>query len=177
MTELATDMSTVFESSINSFLDKNGVGAAARAREIKPLGLNAQKVVSKRYSLKDENGEPVETWADIVKRVVGHVAQAEKDEFRRRLFYNEMTNVMLAREFIPNTPCLVNAGKPKGQLAACFVLNVPDSIEGIMEHAQNVAIIHQTGGGTGMTYEFLRPAGSMVQSTRRVASGPTKRPK
>jgi ribonucleoside-diphosphate reductase alpha chain len=66
----------------------------------------------------------------------------------------------------------VNAGKPKGQLAACFVLNVPDSIEGIMEHAQNVAIIHQTGGGTGMTYEFLRPAGSMVNSTRGVASGP-----
>ena len=83
-----------------------------------------------------------------------------------------MTAVMLAREFIPNTPCLVNAGKPKGQLAACFVLNVPDSIEGIMEHAQNVAIIHQTGGGTGMTYEFLRPAGSMVNSTRGVASGP-----
>src|SRR5436190_15027277 len=62
--------------------------------------------------------------------------------------------------------------QPKGQLAACFVLNVPDSIEGIMEHAQNVAIIHQTGGGTGMTYEFLRPAGSMVTSTRGVASGP-----
>ena len=79
---------------------------------------------------------------------------------------------MLAREFMPNTPCLVNAGKPKGQLAACFVLNVPDSIEGIMEHAQNVAIIHQTGGGTGMTYEFLRPAGAMVNSTRGVASGP-----
>jgi ribonucleoside-diphosphate reductase alpha chain len=74
--------------------------------------------------------------------------------------------------FIPNTPCLVNAGKPKGQLAACFVLNVPDSIEGIMKHAQDVAIIHQTGGGTGMTYEFLRPAGSMVNSTRGVASGP-----
>ena len=70
-----------------------------------------------------------------------------------------MAAVMLAREFVPNTPCLVNAGKPKGQLAACFVLNVPDSIEGIMEHAQNVAIIHQTGGGTGMTYEFLRPGG------------------
>ncbi len=83
-----------------------------------------------------------------------------------------MMPVMLNREFIPNTPCLVNAGKPKGQLAACFVLNVPDSIEGIMEHAQNVAIIHQTGGGTGMTYEFLRPAGSMVNSTRGVASGP-----
>ncbi len=168
-------MSTVFESAISSFLEKNGVGngaGTARAREIAPLGLNAKKVVSLRYALKDEHGEPLETWDDIVRRVVGHVAKAEAEPFKQKLFYNEMTNVMLAREFVPNTPCLVNAGKPKGQLAACFVLNVPDSIEGIMEHAQNVAIIHQTGGGTGMTYEFLRPAGSMVNSTRGVASGP-----
>ncbi len=168
-------MSTGFESAINSFLEKNGVGSGtgfAQAREFEPLGLNAQKVVSLRYSLKDEKGEALETWADIVKRVVGHVARAETEPFKQKLFYNEMTAVMLAREFIPNTPCLVNAGKPKGQLAACFVLGVPDSIEGIMEHAQNVAIIHQTGGGTGMTYEFLRPAGSMVNSTRGVASGP-----
>lgn len=168
-------MSTSFDSAINSFLDKQGVGTGtgtAAARDIVPLGLNAQKVVSKRYSLKDENGEPVETWDDIVRRVVGHVSRAEKDDIRQKIFYNEMSAVMLARDFIPNTPCLVNAGKPKGQLAACFVLNVPDSIEGIMEHAQNVAIIHQTGGGTGMTYEFLRPAGSMVNSTRGVASGP-----
>lgn len=166
-------MSTPFESAINSFLDKQGVGTGtATARNIAPLGLNAQKVVSKRYSLKDENGEPIETWADIVRRVVGHVSRAETDDIRQKTFYNEMTAVMLAREFIPNTPCLVNAGKPKGQLAACFVLKVPDSIEGIMEHAQNVAIIHQTGGGTGMTYEFLRPAGAMVNSTRGVASGP-----
>lgn len=166
-------MSTIFESAISSFLDKNGVGTgAASARTFAPLGLNAQKVVSKRYSLKDENGNALETWDDIVRRVVGHVSKAEDDPFKQKLFYNNMTAVMLAREFIPNTPCLVNAGKPKGQLAACFVLNVPDSIEGIMEHAQNVAIIHQTGGGTGMTYEFLRPAGSMVNSTRGVASGP-----
>ncbi len=166
-------MGTVFESAISTFLDKNGVGTGtAQARVFAPLGLNAQKVVAKRYSLKDERGEPIETWRDIVRRVVGHVARVEADPVKQKLFYNEMAAVMLAREFIPNTPCLVNAGKPKGQLAACFVLNVPDSIEGIMEHAQNVAVIHQTGGGTGMTYEFLRPAGAMVQSTRGVASGP-----
>lgn len=168
-------MSTVFESAISSFLEKNGVGGGtgtASAREFAPLGVNAEKVVNKRYSLKDEHGEALETWSDIVRRVVGHVSKAEAEPFKQKLFYNDMTAVMLAREFVPNTPCLVNAGKPKGQLAACFVLNVPDSIEGIMEHAQNVAIIHQTGGGTGMTYEFLRPAGSMVNSTRGVASGP-----
>ena len=168
-------MSTVFEPSRTGGLvaksDGNGTGAAV-GREIKPLGLNAQKVIAKRYSLKDENGDALETWNDIVRRVVGHVSRAETDPQKQADFYNDMTAVMLAREFIPNTPCLVNAGKPKGQLAACFVLNVPDSIEGIMEHAQNVAIIHQTGGGTGMTYEFLRPAGSMVNSTRGVASGP-----
>src|SRR4051794_16130074 len=166
-------MSTVFDSPVNSFLDQNGNGTgAATARDIVPLGLNAQKVVAKRYSLRDENGDPVETWDDIVRRVVGHVSRAETDLAKQKLFYDQMTTVMLARDFVPNTPCLVNAGKPKGQLAACFVLNVPDSIEGIMEHAQNVAVIHQTGGGTGMTYEFLRPAGAMVQSTRGVASGP-----
>jgi ribonucleoside-diphosphate reductase alpha chain len=175
-------MSTVFEPAItsepvggNGKTNGNGTGAgtaAATEREITPLGINAQKVVAKRYALKDENGEALETWADIVRRVVGHVSRAETIPANRDLFYKAMTEVMLDREFIPNTPCLVNAGKPKGQLAACFVLGVPDSIEGIMEHAQNVAIIHQTGGGTGMTYEFLRPAGSMVNSTRGVASGP-----
>src|SRR6185437_15441236 len=169
-------MSTVFEPAIGGGLAPktgNGNGSAVgRGREIRPLGINAQKVVAKRYSLKDVNGNAIETWADIVRRVVGHVSRAEKDAEKQRSFYGRMTEVMLNREFVPNTPCLVNAGKPKGQLAACFVLNVPDSIEGIMEHAQNVAIIHQTGGGTGMTYEFLRPAGSMVNSTRGVASGP-----
>lgn len=172
-------MSTVFEPAIagdfgagnGKTVNANGAGTAV-GREIVPLGLNAQKVVAKRYALKDANGEALETWADIVRRVVGHVSKAETEPVKRDVFYRAMTDIMLNREFIPNTPCLVNAGKPKGQLAACFVLGVPDSIEGIMEHAQNVAIIHQTGGGTGMTYEFLRPAGSMVNSTRGVASGP-----
>ncbi len=172
-------MSTVFEPvGVGEFVAKNGksngngAAGASLKREANPLGLNAQKVVGKRYSLKDLNGEPLETWSDIVRRVVGHVSKAETDSVKRDYFYDSMTEVMLNREFVPNTPCLVNAGKPKGQLAACFVLNVPDSISGIMQHAQNVAIIHQTGGGTGMTYEFLRPAGSMVNSTRGVASGP-----
>src|SRR3954453_7247954 len=169
-------MSTVFEPALGGLLatktgNSNG-SAPGRERQIKPLGINAQKVVAKRYSLKDEFGEAIEAWGDIVRRVVGHVSRAENDPEKQRDFYNRITEVMLAREFIPNTPCLVNAGKPKGQLAACFVLGVPDSIEGIMEHAQNVAGIHQTGGGTGMTDEFLRPAGAMVQSTRGVASGP-----
>ncbi len=159
-------MSTVFEPVVSGVVVKNGKsngngnGAAAVAREINPVGLNGQKVIGKRYSLKDLNGEPLETWSDITRRVVGHVSKAETDSVMRDYFYNSMLEIMLNREFVPNTPCLVNAGKPKGQLAACFVLKVPDSIEGIMEHAQAAAIIHQTGGGTGMTYEFIRPMGA-----------------
>lgn len=136
------------------------------------IGLNAQKVASKRYSLKDQQGNPIEEWPAIVRRVVTHVSAAENDSSKREDFYEQMSEIMLAREFLPNTPCLVNAGRPSGQLAACFVLEVPDSIEGIMEHAKATAIIHQTGGGTGMTYEFLRPAGAIVNSTRGDASGP-----
>ena len=141
-------------------------------RQATPLGLNARKVVAKRYSLKDAKGNPLEEWRDIVARVVAHVSVAETDPQQRDVFYNTMTDIMMAREFIPNTPCLVNAGKPNGQLAACFVLDVPDSIAGIMKTATDAAIIHQTGGGTGFTFEKLRPNGSMVSSTHGVASGP-----
>ena len=141
-------------------------------RKAQPLGLNAKRVISKRYSLKDAKGRALEEWPDIVRRVVGHVSAAEKDPQKRDQFFAAMSEVMLAREFVPNTPCLVNAGKTNGQLAACFVLEVPDSITGIMDHAKAAATIHQTGGGTGMTYEFLRPHGALVGSTRGVASGP-----
>ena len=148
-----------------------GSPAVSPRRKSQQLGINARKVVSKRYSLKDLKGHPLEEWEDIVRRVVGHVSLAETGE-KRDKFFAAMSEVMLAREFIPNTPCLVNAGKPNGQLAACFVLDVPDSLQGIMEHAKAAATIHQTGGGTGMTYEFLRPHGAMVSSATGVASGP-----
>ncbi len=84
------------------------------------LGINAQRVVAKRYSLKDIKGNSLEQWDDIVKRVVTQVAKAEKDPIRREQFTIEMLRMMDTRAFVPNTPCLVNAGKPKGQLAACF---------------------------------------------------------
>ncbi|HAF15890.1 MAG TPA: adenosylcobalamin-dependent ribonucleoside-diphosphate reductase [Blastocatellia bacterium] len=146
--------------------------ATPTRRKTQPLGLNAKRVISKRYSLKDAKGRALEEWPDIVKRVVTHVSAAERDPKKRDEFFAAMSDVMLAREFVPNTPCLVNAGKNNGQLAACFVLDVPDSITGIMDHAKAAATIHQTGGGTGMTYEFLRPSGALVGSTRGVASGP-----
>jgi ribonucleoside-diphosphate reductase alpha chain len=114
----------------------------------------------------------LEDWEAVVRRVVTHVCMAEPGGRARDDFHGAMTGIMLRREFVPNTPCLVNAGKPSGQLAACFVLDVPDSIAGIMKTATDAAIIHQTGGGTGFTFEKLRPAGAMVRSTYGVASGP-----
>src|ERR1051325_5314102 len=95
-----------------------GAPAVSPRRRSQELGINARKVVSKRYSLKDSKGQPFEEWSDIVKRVVGHVSKAETGE-KRDKFFAAMSEVMLAREFIPNTPCLVNAGKANGQLAAC----------------------------------------------------------
>src|SRR6266478_681580 len=86
---------------------KNSAAPATR-RKSQPLGLNAKRVISKRYSLKDAKGRALEEWPDIVRRVVGHVSAAEKDGEKRDLFFNSMSDVMLAREFVPNTPCLVN---------------------------------------------------------------------
>ena len=151
---------------------ENPSATVSLERQIKPPGLNARRVISKRYSLKDARGAYLEEWSDIVARVVAHVSVAETDADKRDEFFNTMSDIMLAREFVPNTPCLVNAGKPNGQLAACFVLDVPDSIAGIMKTATDAAIIHQTGGGTGFTFEKLRPSGAMVSSTHGVASGP-----
>jgi len=143
-----------------------------RQLKSRTLGFNARKVASKRYSVKDLHGNPIEEWPDIVKRVVDHVSKAETDQAKHNEFHQAMTEIMLSREFLPNTPCLVNAGRDNGQLAACFVLGIPDSIAGIMDHAKVTAMIHQTGGGTGMTYESLRPAGATVSLRHGTASGP-----
>ena len=137
-----------------------------------PLSVNARKVISKRYAARDPQGKPLEEWPEIVKRVVDHVSKAEMDFTKREQFHSAATEIMLSREFIPNTPCLVNAGRHDGQLAACFVLGVPDSLAGIMDHARITALIHQTGGGTGMSYENLRPAGAAVSNRNGTASGP-----
>lgn len=136
------------------------------------LSLNAQKVVARRYARKDSHGHPLEDWGDIVERVVQAVALAEAPGQPRDAFIHRLRELMLSRLFLPNTPCLVNAGLPQAMLAACFVLPVPDSLEGIMQHATACALVHQQGGGTGMSYERLRPAGTPVGTKRGSASGP-----
>ena len=136
------------------------------------VGFNAARVIATRYARKDESGQPAEDWADIALRVVGFVARAETTDEARERFVSELLPLVIGRRFLPNTPCLVNAGRSRAQLAACFVLPVPDSIVGIFDHAKHCAVIHQSGGGTGMSYELVRPAGSPVGNGRGIASGP-----
>ncbi len=137
----------------------------------------ALKVLEERYLVKNDNLEPVETPEDMIWRVSWEIASAEgrwgakrKDvEKRAKEFYN----LMVSREFLPNSPTLMNAGTGNGlQYSACFVLPIEDSMEGIFDALKYQAIIHKTGGGTGFSFSRLRPNGSIVKTSSGTASGP-----
>ncbi len=139
------------------------------------LPVNTIEVLKRRYLLKDEHRRIVETPSELFRRVAHHVARAEANDSAdvgtqevEDTFYRMMRNC----EFMPNSPTLMNAGTPLGQLAACFVLPVEDSIEGIFRTLADTARIHQTGGGTGFSFSRLRPRGDLVGSTKGRASGP-----
>ncbi|MEM4066775.1 MAG: ribonucleotide reductase N-terminal alpha domain-containing protein, partial [Candidatus Micrarchaeaceae archaeon] len=130
---------------------------------------NAITVLKSRYLKKNELGEVIETPDEMLKRVSKHIAQPEKDF---EYWYEKFYELMASLKFLPNTPTLINAGNPLGQLSACFVLPVGDSMEEIFEAVKQTAIIHKTGGGTGFSFSRLRPKGEVVKSTKGVASGP-----
>lgn len=137
------------------------------------FGSDALTLLRERYLRRDDSGQVVETPAEMFQRVAACVAAAEQ-EYREPVvqtaeaFYQAMADLA----FLPNTPTLVNAGRPQGQLAACFVLPVEDSLASIFTTLKHTALIHQSGGGTGFSFSSLRPAGDVVRSTGGKASGP-----
>jgi ribonucleoside-diphosphate reductase alpha chain len=157
------------------------------------LSDNARIVLERRYLAKDANGTPIETPERLFQRVAHNIAQAElrynaqnvdkaggaeavgsgasADEVASQ-WEDRFLDLMERLDFLPNSPTLMNAGRDIQQLSACFVLPVPDSIEGIFEAIKETAVIHQSGGGTGFSFSRLRPKGDRVKSTMGVASGP-----
>lgn len=142
---------------------------------------NAVKVLERRYLAKNSDGELLETVEGLFRRVakavsLGEVenAVADNEIIKSKLakLEEEYFQIMTNLEFLPNSPTLMNAGRPLGQLSACFVLPIEDSMEGIFDSIKNAALIHKSGGGTGFSFSRLRPKGSAVNSTGGVASGP-----
>jgi ribonucleoside-diphosphate reductase alpha chain len=144
------------------------------------LSENTVVVLKKRYLKKNEKGEPVEEPIDMFRRVASNIAEGEfrflaageeaqalYEEWRERFL-----GIMLSRKFMPNSPTLMNAGRELQQLSACFVLPVPDDLSSIYETLKHQALVHQSGGGTGMSFSRLRPKGDIVRSTMGVSSGP-----
>jgi len=137
------------------------------------LTVNALEVLRKRYLLRDETGKIIETPARMFTRVAKAIAKVDKEygenpKESEKIFYEMMTRT----EFLPNSPTLFNAGTALGQLSACFVLSVEDSLESIFTAVKNMALIEKSGGGVGFDFSKLRPKGDMVKSTKGVASGP-----
>ncbi len=131
---------------------------------------NAQQLLNARYLLKDAEGRIVETPNQLFRRVANFIASAESLE--QEVWANRFYQIMSDLLFLPNSPTLMNAGLPNGQLSACFVLPVEDSLGSIFTTLKDMALIHQSGGGTGYNFSKLRPHGDLIKMSGGVSSGP-----
>jgi ribonucleoside-diphosphate reductase alpha chain len=138
------------------------------------LSEHALAVLEKRFLLRDEHGQLVEDPAGLFRRVARTIAGIDEKyaDFRREESEEIFFHLMTSLKFLPNSPTLMNAGTPRGQLAGCFVLPVEDSMESIYGTLRDVALIQKSGGGTGFSFSGLRPRGDYIRSTRGLSSGP-----